>query len=743
MRAQAAIASTALALPEAANAGLHPRSTPMDLGGEILLALSVGRGATALFGWHRARLPRQGNAFLAHADGHARGPYRLHAWRRDDAGTAWFVAVLDLRHPGGLATGGVLSIATGAGSAVALGVLPEVAGTPEAMARELTRRAADQPGPLALFLADLVGLAPRAQALQALSAAFLQLAAAEDGVIEIVGQTPEALLLQGWGRCDPAQPAVALLGEGAGRRHAAQLASFIRGDIPPPAQGMVVLVEGAHDAASLSAVHMVSGPALYRRRILPERQLLDAGQAAGHLRAILTRLSCPPETTTALQRLLRPRFTGHDTLSTLDRPVRAAIDLAAIFPGAGAFLAGWMVDPQAEVERVTLCDTQGLALRLDGQWTRLSRPDVAEAFRSDARFAGLAESRPLGGLAAFVPAAAMPAASPGLHLELKIGETSAFLPLGAAAASQRQLLRRALASIDLHQAGGHAAICAQLGPLARALLQNGLELPAATTVCSSRAVPRRALLLPLPGAGTPSHAALSPLLADPLAPDEGLVLVAPAGWTERELAALESALPLYAPEATVLRVEEECSWVEALELAARASGAAEFLCLGAGVIGRCPGWRRALAARRGDGVVFPTALYEDDAVRSIGVTTIEALPGAPWARLLRPGAGMPWAGRPSPGATLLAGSLAGALVARAAWQAAGGFAGGGLLDAAQELGFFRRLAAAGGTFTHSPDVSVYAVADGSAAPPPTWQQAARLVDGWLLATDAKAERCAS
>ena len=125
----------------------------------------------------------------------------------------------------------------------------------------------------------------------------------------------------------------------------------------------------------------------------------------------------------------------------------------------------------------------------------------------------------------------------------------------------------------------------------------------------------------------PAHAALSFLLADPLSPDEGLVLVAPSCWGERELAALERALPLYAPGAAVLRATAPCGWTEMLDLAARATEAEVLLCLGAGVLGRQPGWRAALAAHAGTEVVFPTALYEDDAVRSIGVSAIGRMPG--------------------------------------------------------------------------------------------------------------------
>lgn len=723
-------------LPLAANALAAPRAAA-EAGGAILHVLPVARGAALLFGWHGARLPRQGSALLDHPGGRVRGLYRLHAWRRDDAGTAWFLAALQLREPDALPQDASLSLQLPERPPIPLGSLPAGATLPGALSQRLAAEAASQPGPLALFLAELCIAAPRAAPLQALLADFLRRAAEPDGVIEIVGQAQDTLLLQGWGRCEPGQPATALLTDNGVARHPVMLARFARPDIAPPAAGAVALLTDAAacNPATLGAVHLVCGPALYRREVLPARQLLDATHTAGHVRDILPVLACTPETEAALRRLLRPRFAGKDTLSALDRPVRAAVDFAAIFPGVGAFLSGWMVDPQREAESVALCGPEALSLRLDAGWARLMRPDVAQAFRADARFAALADGPPQLGFACFAPAPALPADAAGLHLELAVGDTPAFLPVTPSRGSAQALLRRALESIDLHQAGAHAAIAGQLGPMARALLRAGLGPPSAETIRAPRATPRRALLLPLPPAGPPAHAALSFLLADPLSPDEGLVLVAPSCWGERELAALERALPLYAPGAAVLRATAPCGWTEMLDLAARATEAEVLLCLGAGVLGRQPGWRAALAAHAGTEVVFPTALYEDDAVRSIGVSAIGRMPGPPWARVVRPGAGMPARAIPPARRPLVAGSLAGALVPRAAWQAAGGFAGGGLLAPAQELAFFRRLATAGFAFTHAPDVAVYAVADTPPGAPPRWQQAAALVDGWLLTTD--------
>ena len=744
MSALPAFAPAPIPMLPAANAPVAERA-PQPTSGAILAACPVAQGGVVLFGWHGARMPRQGQAVLQGAGQAARAAFRLHAWRRDGAGTAWFVAAIQAREPQSVPKDALLTLDAPGRPGITLGTLPADATAPDLLAGRLAAECAGQPGPIALFLADLAAAAPRAPTLRSLLVQFLRRAAEEDGVIEIVGQAGDALMLQGWGRIGVAEPVTMLVSGFAIARLPAHVARFQRSDIAAPATGVVLVMaqSAGIEAAELASVHLVSGAALCRRPVLPARQLLGAAETSGHLRDIAARLSGDAEAMQAVQGLLRPRFTGQDTLSTLARPVRAAIDLAVLFPGAGAYLSGWLVDPASDAGEVALANAAGARLRLDHAWTRLPRPDVLHAFRGDTRFAGLDAEKPLHGFAAFAPDPAIALSAAGLHLDIGLADTAAFLPVQPARGTQRALLRRVLESIDLHQPGAHAAIASQLGPLLQAVLRQGLDLPPAETIRRIAATPRRALLLPLAPSGAPAHVALSFLLQEPLSAEEGLVLVCPSCWAERDLAALDQALVLYGIDATVLRVAESCSWIEALEIAARATEAASLLCLGAGVMGVAPGWRAALAAERGGAagpaVMFPTALYEDDAVRSLGVAAVQRRSGAPWAVLRRPQAGLPAAGLVDRRPARIAGSLAGALVSRAAWQEAGGFAGGGLLAEAQEFAFFRRLARAGREFAHAPDIAVYAPDDSPAGPPPRWQQAARLADGWLMAAEAAQE----
>lgn len=705
--------------------------------GEILGAAAIARGGLLLFGWHGARLPRQGAAAIEAGGQVLRASFRLHAWAGRVPGTAWFVAVVQLRDGVMPQAGATVSLPRAEQPPLALGTLPAELLAPERLADRIAAEAGTQPGTLALFLAELALAAPRAGALRTLLVGFLAAAATDDGVIEITGQAAGTLMLQGWGRAPEAEPCVALLCGARLSRHAVSMASFPRPDIAAPATGLVMLLAEGDTLVpgDVAQLYLVTGQALLRRAVLPARQLLSAAETAGHMRDMLPRLACEPEVAEAARRMMRPRFAGAETLGTLVQPVRAAVDLACIVPGVGAYLAGWLVDPRAEVDAVHLCDATGRRLRLDAAWTRTARPDVAEAFAADSRFAGLAEASALHGFAAFLPDGTLPPRPDGLHLDLELGQAVGFLPVTPARGSRRALLRRALAAVDLHRPGAHGVIARQLGPLLRAALAQGADLPD-VEVWRKAPSRRRALLLPMPPAGAPPQTALSFLLVDPPSPEESLVLICPPCWGERELGRLDAALALYGQRATILRLTEPVAWTEALEIGARAVAADVYACLGGFVLGAPAGWRAHLAARLGTGaaaaVAFPTTLYEDNAVRSIGIGAIERLPAAPWSRAVRPLAGRPVDGLRDTVAEPIGGTLSGALVTRAAWLAAGGFAGEAMLADGQEIAFFRRLRAASGALAHVDAVRLVVPdeAEPRAAP---WLAPAALADGWLLA----------
>lgn len=697
--------------------------------GRIQTAAVLGRGTIALFGWHLDRLPRRGAASLAGAQ--SQGRFRLVAWPRQEGGV-WFLAAAQLPAP--TAGAGRLLMLHGPGLPErALAPLPRQVTDVAALASDVAAHAAGHGATVVRFLLDLLA-AGAGPAVAAFLTEFVPVAATEDGVIEIVGINRDALVLQGWGQPTVAdaqalvlspQPSLApLLG-----------ASFPRADIPSPATGLLELT--ACPATALGEwLVVLSGADLRRRRLLPQRTMLGAAETVAHLAQMQPRLlpRCPASQA-ALRHALRPVFSGIDTVSALAVPVRAALDLVAVQPG-GVFLAGWLLDPLELVASVSLGAAGGVTTRLDGGWSRVHRPDVAREFQADHRFAEAPEES---GFAAFATPAPPAQASLFLQLELRDG-TVAYLPARPARGTPLALRRRALQSVDLHKPCAHAVIARQMVPLLRARLT-----PApAERLRDGAPGGRTALLLAMPAPDQPASVSLSPFLRDPLVTEERLVIVVSPAWQGAALAALLATLDLYRLDATVLRAAEPMPGIEALEIGAGATDAARFICLPSEVAGP-PGWRRSLAAALpADAlpvVLFPTALHEDGSVRSTGVERLESLPSPPWIRVVRPLAGRPASGVAIPDRgplPRLAGSLAGAVVTRAAHREASGFAGGAATAPGQELAFFQRLAASGGSALWHPGVSV--VAPEPAVAQRGWHEVASLAEALLLRGDPASSR---
>ncbi|MCU0985650.1 MAG: hypothetical protein MUC89_12020 [Acetobacteraceae bacterium] len=705
------------------------RARPTGQGG-IVAAAALGKGAALILGWHRDRLPRRG--IVSVGDGAARGPFRLTAWAHEDAGLCWFVAAIQLQ--------GVLPAPGAAVTLHAQGMADRALATwPGQLegAREITEllaaRAAARPGDLALFLAELVEQAPRGAVLRGVLRRFLSIAATEDGAIEIVGRHGALLMLQGWGRAET--EARAIFADGPLVQAPLSVATFSRGDIAPPATGLLesIALAEAWEEAPLAALHVAADGRLWRRPVVPAPQLLGQAETAGHVADMLKRLEADPATLATLGRAARPPFEGAETVSRAGVPLAAALDLVALLPGVGAYVAGWVADPAGAVSAVTLAGEGGFSARLDGVWTRIARPDVVRGLAADHRFARLAGEAH--GFAAFV-ACEVPEETRGLHLAFDLaGGGVAYLPAQPEAGSPRALMRRIAGSIDLHKPSGLPAVQAQLSPLIATAAAID-AVPSATVLCAPPAA-RVALLLPLLDPGLPPAALLSAFLQDPpCAGEEALTLILGPEWHGGPLAQLEAVLELYGLSAGIVMAEEGAGTVEAWEIGARATAAPLLLCLPpCGHVGPT-GWRRALAALVPKGaeaapqVLAPTLLYEDGSVRSTGFTDVLAEAAPPFFRLRRPFAGLPEAALVRTGAERRGAALAGALVARAAHALTGGFARFGLRSVAQEAGFFLRLGDAGGACRWVPEVTLVAPEARTAAAP--WQEAARLADGHAL-----------
>ena len=727
------------------------QQTEREQVGEVLAAWAVMPGALLLLGWQDTAPPAEGAAQLERRRTD-RGLFRCLSWPRGGAGQA-FVAAVRLPETTEPQPGQLLAL-HGTDRLPLLARLPAAFVGAGAFAEAASELAGPHGSAVARFLCDMVPHADlgRCPALGEALAAFLSRVCVRDGCVELTGSVPEGCsFLQGWGRPLPdgaAGGGVAVL---VGERvswHAVQAAQFDRPDIIAPATGSVLVLppEAASGLPGLTRLYLLTSEGVWSRDLVG-RHLADAEESAGHLRAMLESLHCPPGTAGCLRASLKPRFEGRDTLHGGARPVRAGVDLA-VATGGGCYLTGWLFDPADSIASVHLhgAGLPPAGTRLDAAWTRVARPDVTDAFAGEPSL-----PRPSGhghGFAAFAPASTASPAETGrrapFHLAVAFRDGhAAFLPLTVCDGADPGVPARILASVDLHKPSGLAVVERQLGPAFRGLRgrpMNARVHAAEASRPGARPGARHAVVVPLLDEPALPRVILSGLLADPLASDEVLVFVCGGAWEAARLDELRRRVAFNGVAAVVLHAPGVGDAAQALRVAAAATEAADFLVLSAGVSGAAPGWRsamRAAALAAGDAAcACPTVLYEDWSIRWAGDADLGALETAPYASVRRRLAGMPAAAARHPAAVRAAGlgTLACCLIPRAALASA---ADGGAWTTpfGQEAAFFSRLAAAGVECVWVPSVQVHAADEAS-------EQAGqpgveRLIDGWCLREDLR------
>jgi hypothetical protein len=725
------------ALPAAAADSLSAAAPVGDVPlGEVIAAWSVAPGALVLLGWQQGAPPAEGVAQLERrrAD---RGPFRSASWPRggqDDPLTSFIIAV---RLPQGadVRPGQRLALIPADGPPV-LAVLPGQFIDGERFAAEAARLAGPHASLLARFLCDTFPSAALARLpdMARMMSAYLDRVSLADGCVEILGAVPGGCaFLQGWGPLPEGGVQVILVGA----RVAcvlAHAAAFDRPDISAPSTGVVLVLppQAAALLPGLARVHVLSATGVSRRDVVT-REMLGAEASHGHLRDLLPALRCGPGAAELLKAALRPRFGGADTVSAAPQPVRAAVDIAVLAPGAGVYLVGWLFDPARVATCVFLRGSNGFSARVDGQWVRIPREDVSGVFAGDPGFPTAA--RHDHGFAAFVPGS--PADGAGLHLEVGFADGGcAFLPV--ACAPPEGAAAAALGNVDMHKRGAHAVIEHALAPLFLALSSR----PAAPAVISRHgaAEAAHAVVVPLAGAPLQPKAFLSQFLHDPPGSDEALVLVCGDRWDDLSVAALRRCAAFYGLPASVLRTEGPASGTGALDAAAAATGAHTFLLASPGAVGITAGWRRALRDAAEAGPVprcaCPTILYEDMSVRYSGISGMEATDCAPWISVRSEFAGFPSALVPGGDAAepALIGSLSCCLVPRAALERAGGARRATATEWGAGTAFFLRLREAGVATVWVPGVRVVVPEAGGGESGAA--AAGRMVDGWCLRATA-------
>ena len=691
-------------------AALRPAQRELAPDIEVAAAWRVRSGALMLLGRAPGRMPRSGTL---QGPSDKRGMFRTLCWAADAGDGHVFLAAIRLPDETSPLGGSVLLL-RGAADGGAVRLRLPAADTSEAIfGLSVAQLAGRNAAPIARFILDMLQSGTEADrpTFGPVLRTFLQHAAQPDGAIEIVGVVPgECVLLQGWGTRVTGPVQVVLTGQSS-TILAGQAGEFGRADTPPPSCGIVIalpLADGELELTELDTVFLLTDTGLFARQVVG-KEPLGTQDCLGHLRHMMPSLRCPSSMQALLRGLLRPRFTGVDTLAANSHPVRAAVDTAAT-GAAGTYLSGWVFDPLSAAAALHLCTADAQEIRLDDRWTRVPRPDVSDAFRNDGAFprpgsddAGFAVSVPI-------------TLGPGSYLRFTFTEgATAFVPVATTDLTSAAVRARLVAGVDLYKPSGLTILKRHVAPLLARLRPAVPQ--SARVICRGPVERDHAVVLPLPVLAQP-RAVLSGLLHDPLADDEQLVLVCGPDWNEPDIVALCNLLRLYGLPATVLQSTDPAGPTDILREAARCTAASTFLLADVLACGTGPGWRAALrqaAAAMPDAAFWsPTLLYEDWSIRFAGSDT--ALVGMPGALATGETAA------PSP-----VGALQCCLVRRSSLSSLDGI-GAPCTDAGWEALFFLRLQQAGVSGMWVPSVQVYAPESAGHES----VRAGQLVDGWLL-----------
>lgn len=705
--------------------------------GEIVASHRLARDVLILLGWTGETIAGEGSAALESRAGD-QGRFRAAAWTGDgDGARQWFVAAVRAPAVGEARPGDHLRLQAAGARTPMIACLPSALPDGPSFAAELGVRLGSRLPQAAQFLLEtFANRAARVlESVSSLLAAVLHAAAEEDGVVEIVGVLEgEGLLLQGWQR-QPRQGETRLLvADDTLSEHAAVFAGFARQDLEAPAQGFVALARPADGQVRTAPrhVYLKSGDRFRRLTVLGNAMRLAGDRTIGHLRDMLPNLRTDPAVERVLRAAMRPRYTGQDTVSTLTRPVRMAIDVATRVPGVGWYLTGWLLDPAGLVTAVHLRGPKDPDLRLDRHWSRVERDDVSNGFRGDPLFQGrIRHDRH--GFAVFLPDPGE-AAVAWLELDLADGEC-AFMPLAPTVSATSDERRRLLLSVDLHKPAAAEIVEGQLGPLFHALGQARPALPGHRTVRTGGAGGTANLIVPVVDPAMRTNITVSGLARCGTADDAAITFVCSPAIGDH-LGALLRELDFYGLTAAVLVADSAIDVCEALAIGVGAGQAESILCLLPNAHPVTPDWAARLLAALGPGdspaAASPTLLYEDWSVRYAGIDRVTFLDAAPYADAASERAGYPLgvlsAGAPMP---TLAAVLECCAFTRSAFEQASGFSAGYALAALKGVDLFLRMRAAGVAVHWVPEVELYAL-DDAAGSEDHGTRVGALVDGWAF-----------
>ncbi|MCW2238516.1 glycosyltransferase family 2 protein [Azospirillum canadense] len=602
---------------------------------DITAAILLDDDTLVLFGAIDRTLPAAG---VVHLDGSVEGRYGGRSWT-DAEGERWFL--------GGVRVAGLaqlrpsrVEIADEGGERLVLPRLSNVRTNPSHLIAALK---AFQPGALSLALDFTLALAASSgtpadgtgDRIGRLLSGLVQEVSQPDGFTEVFGRFRDgSLMLQGWARSFKTGAQKILIEAEEIGIHRATAASFARPDLPSDAAGVLaVLTDPTPAPGTVRRIHYRAADGWRHMEIFEQRTILPEGVAAAHVRDMLGNLH-DAEARQAVTRIAASRYDGAETVSQLDVPVRMGMDMVLRVPGAGLFVAGWLLDPTHQVRAVTL-KGPGVSARLDGEWSRLSRRDVTEAFQHDGLFAGrLVPGQDQHGFTVFATEPAGVAQTADFHLELELAnDRFAFLPLSCLPPAP-EALKRMLSLVNLDSPSIETLIARHVGPMLRTARTRGADLKATGIHPMGRPVkaPRVSVVLPVTDRREDVDLNIARLAIDPDFADTELLVVATAGTHERLGGAVRQAAAFYRQSVTFVAAPEATDAFEAIAAALPHARAERVLMLSPSVLPTEKGWLSALerVSRKSGGpvMVSPTLLYEDHSIRFAGIMAVEGSDGA-------------------------------------------------------------------------------------------------------------------
>jgi hypothetical protein len=715
--------------------------------GEIVAAHRLAEDILILLGWSRDEIAKEGVAAL---DRNRRERGRCHALSLppDASGLRWFVAAIRVAGAGAAGPGDALHLHAAGAKAPIIACLPPQIVDAATFAGELAVRLGHRLDAAADFLLTAFSnrASRRLRVVSAFLIAVLEAAAEEDGVIEILGAIEgEGVLVQGWRRHAGGAPQRLFFAGDVLEELDAVCASFARQDLEAECAGFLALARGEADPVTPTQIFLRRDNGFRRLAVLPDGMRLHRDSGANHLRDVLPLLRASEAALRALRTAARPRFTGSDTVSTLDRPVRMAVDLAAPVNGAGWYLTGWLLDPLGLVTAVTLRDTTGAVERLDERWTRVPREDVSNGFRDVPLFHGKI-SHDRHGFTVFAP-------SPGgrdawLELTL-VGDHIVFMPLQPIDADGEDGKRRLLTSFDLHKASAGEIVERQLGPLFHAAKGGAKRVVGHRVLRPGRVLAdgdglSASLIIPITEPSCHAGITVASLAScDPGSSIAPLFVCSPGAGASLE--ALLRALAFYDIDAGVIVAEATVDVCTAVEIGARATRTPVFIVQSPSTHATSTGWAETLVEALGPdaAAASPTLLYEDWSIRYAGIERMRFADHFPYAEAetARAGISRDAVALSAPTPTLAA-MLECCALRRSAFESLAGFSTGYALPAANGLDLFLRLAATGKLLLWVPDVALYALDDPPGAES-YWVRTGERIDSWSLRASWQGEPLAA